>query len=535
VENFLSGKGLPLTDVEFGKDGAMYLTVGGRGTQAALYRVRWMGEQPVAQAAATPPAQTPDTAATSRAYRRQHEDARAEIPQAQAIADLGSSDRSIRFAASRYWERKFSEQPQLADQVFSWIGEKEGEKFTPAVALTGLLAVTRAGEPALQPRVLEMLKAFPLSSLSDELKLLKLRVLTLAFARGGRPADEMVKMGLEKLIAQFPAKGDNAEKLNRELCQLLIWLSNPTLGDEHSPGTEPRKTSLGPVPNPGANLHADRKGASFHAEMGQQIIERTLKLMEAAPSQEEQILYALALRWAHGWTPQQREWYFRWFHEKADRYNGGNSFAKFVDRIRADAASRVPGEEQAALNPWLAPMASAQPQRPKAQDVKPREFVKAWTVADLEAELNALKDRKPDLARGKQLYAEAQCAQCHLFRDSGGNVGPDLTAVAQRFGRKDILEAIIDPNKVVSDQYAMVTLTVRKGGGGDEQVSGLVKEETSGTVTILTDPVAGKTAAYYENVIVKREKANVSIMPPALLFTLKAEEVADLLAYMGAK
>jgi putative heme-binding domain-containing protein len=146
-----------------------------------------------------------------------------------------------------------------------------------------------------------------------------------------------------------------------------------------------------------------------------------------------------------------------------------------------------------------------------------------------------MKDRKPDLARGKQLYAEAQCAQCHLFRDSGGNVGPDLTAVAQRFGRKDILEAIIDPNKVVSDQYAMVTLTVRKGGGGDEQVSGLIKEETSGTVTILTDPVAGKTAAYYENVIVKREKANVSIMPPALLFTLKAEEVADLLAYMGAK
>jgi putative heme-binding domain-containing protein len=341
-------------------------------------------------------------------------------------------------------------------------------------------------------------------------------------------------MGLEKLMAQYPAKGDSAEKLNRELCQLLVWLSNPALGDENAAG-EGRKSDLGPVANPGGTVHDDRKGAPFHAEMGQQIIERTLKLIEAAPSQEEQIYYMLCLRWAHGWTPQQREWYFRWFHEKADRYTGGNSFAKFVDRIRADAEQRVPAEEKAALAAWLTPMASAEPPKAHAAATKPREFVKAWTLPDLEAELNGMKDRKPDLARGKQLYAEAQCAQCHLYRDAGGNIGPDLTAVAQRFGRHDILDAIIDPNKAVSDQYAMITLTVQKFGGGQEQVSGLMKEETSGTVTLLTDPLAGKTAAYYENVIVKREKANVSIMPPGLLFTLKAEEVADLLAYLGAK
>ena len=113
------------------------------------------------------------------------------------------------------------------------------------------------------------------------------------------------------------------------------------------------------MPNPGANLHADRNGTSFHAEMGQQIIERTLKLMEAAPSQEEQILYALALRWAHGWTPQQREWYFRWFHEKADRYNGGNSFAKFVDRIRADAIGASQALSAACSPPGTRDAASA--------------------------------------------------------------------------------------------------------------------------------------------------------------------------------
>jgi len=45
VEVFVSGKGLPVTDLEFGKDGAMYFTVGGRGTQAGLYRVSWAGEK----------------------------------------------------------------------------------------------------------------------------------------------------------------------------------------------------------------------------------------------------------------------------------------------------------------------------------------------------------------------------------------------------------------------------------------------------------------------------------------------------------
>ena len=62
-----------------------------------------------------------------------------------------------------------------------------------------------------------------------------------------------------------------------------------------------------------------------------------------------------------------------------------------------------------------------------------------------------------------------------------------------------------------------------------------MKEETSATITLLTDPLAGKTANIYTNVITKREKAAVSTMPPGLLYTLTAEEVADLLALFGAK
>ena len=44
VEEFVSGQPLPVTDVVINpSDGAMYLAVGGRGTQSALYRVTYTG------------------------------------------------------------------------------------------------------------------------------------------------------------------------------------------------------------------------------------------------------------------------------------------------------------------------------------------------------------------------------------------------------------------------------------------------------------------------------------------------------------
>ena len=67
VEVFLSGKGMPLTDLEFGKDGAMYFTVGGRGTQAGLYRVSWIGnETPSRRRLAEDPSRAGTTAIAAR-------------------------------------------------------------------------------------------------------------------------------------------------------------------------------------------------------------------------------------------------------------------------------------------------------------------------------------------------------------------------------------------------------------------------------------------------------------------------------------
>jgi putative heme-binding domain-containing protein len=52
AEVFLRGRPLNVTDLDFGPDGAMYFVTGGRGTQSALYRVRYIGPN------TQPPAQT---------------------------------------------------------------------------------------------------------------------------------------------------------------------------------------------------------------------------------------------------------------------------------------------------------------------------------------------------------------------------------------------------------------------------------------------------------------------------------------------
>ena len=66
-------------------------------------------------------------------------------------------------------------------------------------------------------------------------------------------------------------------------------------------------------------------------------VTKTLALLAKAPTQEEQIEYALSLRTVKtGWTTKQHEEYFNWFH-KAANYRGGNSFHGFLRNIRNDA------------------------------------------------------------------------------------------------------------------------------------------------------------------------------------------------------
>ncbi len=489
VEEFVKGKGLPVTDLEFGKDGAMYFIVGGRNTQAGLYRVSYTGAPPVAD----PGPLLTGSANTPNSIRRLIEPFQTKTdPGIWEPKQLGGAEiwdlmdgrsRFLGFAARSALEKQPLEQWRTLAL----------SQTDPEIALCALLALARVGTKGDQEAILNRLATFPLDSLSEESKLNKLRVLEVTFARQGRPSHELVQMGVAKLSRQYPAK---SFALNRELVQLLVYLTQEPLPGAASPGTH--------------------------------VIENTLALMDQSSEPAEQIWYALCLREASGWTPAQYERYFSWF-AKAATYRGGNSLKKYILRIRDLALERAPQENRATFLA-LAEKPFAPPKEPIAATT--RQFVKLWTVADLAPALSQVSKNR-DFARGKRLFGEAMCAQCHLFAGTGGTAkagatGPDLSAVGSRFSARDILEAIIEPSKAISEQYQSLLVTMKDGS----TVGGQIAEENQYLLTLVVDPLGGVRQNVLKEDVTKREVSPISLMPPALLATFTQEEVLDLLAYL---
>lgn len=460
TEDFLKGKGMPMTDLEFGKDGAMYFSVGGRGTQSGLYRVSYVGKPESFSA--------PKSNSAALKLRRQletfhgREDSKAI---ATAWPHLDNDDHFIRYAA-----RVAIESQPIAQWRDRTLAEKK-----PRAALTALLALARCRTQEDQEPLLKALAKFPLDSLDDEWKLNKLRVIEMSFMRQGQPSEEMRKTALEKLGKQYPAK---SYPLNRELSQLLVWLEAPD------------------------------------------VVEKTLALLAATDKHDEQIWYAYVLREAKGWTPAQRATYFSWFN-KARGYRGGNSFSKFIVRIREEALKKLTDNERAEIAAL-----TDKPSSPVVPAAPARAFVREWKLDDLTPLLSSVNASR-NLKRGKEAFAAAQCLACHKFGNDGGSVGPDLTGISGRFNRRDILESTIDPSKVISDQYRSLIVKTK-----DDTLSGLVAEETADNLVLITEPIAQTKTMISKKDITTREPSKISIMPTGLLNTITQDEILDLLAYI---
>ena len=84
-------------------------------------------------------------------------------------------------------------------------------------------------------------------------------------------------------------------------------------------------------------------------------------------------------------------------------------------------------------------------------------------------------------SRGASVYVKAQCAKCHRFEGQGETLGPDLTSVASRFTRKELVESIVHPSHIISSQYASKTVLTVDG----RQITGLVIPGASGEMTVV--------------------------------------------------
>ena len=92
-----------------------------------------------------------------------------------------------------------------------------------------------------------------------------------------------------------------------------------------------------------------------------------------------------------------------------------------------------------------------------------------------------------------------------------------------------MLENIIEPSLVVSDQYASEQLDLNDGSS----VVGRVVGEEGGDLLLMTNPFLPDEKTRVKAASVKSRKTYaLSMMPPGLINALNADELQDLLAYI---
>jgi hypothetical protein len=240
----------------------------------------------------------------------------------------------------------------------------------------------------------------------------------------------------------------------------------------------------------------------------------------------------------NGWTMDSRKDYLAWFNKDrshiqhrdhilqyfkdVDRdYSDGSSFPSFIDHFRKEFIANLSDNERDELADYL-----PKEEKPVEPAVS-HKFVKEWQMADLENELDKAKTQR-SFTRGKAEFAQAQCINCHRFGNSGGSVGPELAGVASRLAPRDILESILKPSKVVSEQYQNTVLSLADG----DSVSGRVLEENDQKLVVSTDPMHPNRVEINKSEIISRKPSKISPMPEGLVNSLDEDEIWDLVAYL---
>src|SRR3546814_17051147 len=127
------------------------------------------------------------------------------------------------------------------------------------------------------------------------------------------------------------------------------------------------------------------------------------------------------------------------------------------------------------------------------------------------------------------MFIAVSCGRCHTMQGEGGSTGPYLTQLGTRFAPKDILEAIIDPSKVISDQYGATVLQLKDGNS----IVGRVTNETGAAYFVNQNQfVADAIEEVAKSEVVSVKPSTVSVMLPGLCKGLNAEELKALMAYL---
>jgi putative heme-binding domain-containing protein len=204
--------------------------------------------------------------------------------------------------------------------------------------------------------------------------------------------------------------------------------------------------------------------------------------------------------------------------------NGGELVAQVLEKWVGQTPYKADTPLAEQLTAWQNWYATTFPNERPAELPKETQRNK-WSYDELLSYLDSSEAKNGSPSRGAQVFHDAQCMSCHRFNGKGENIGPDLSTVSQRFTKKEILESIIYPNQVVSDQYASKQVIAN----GKTYV-GIAIQNADGGMTVMQSD--GHKVELAADEIEGVEATKLSAMPEGLVNRLTLEQVADLFAFL---
>jgi len=134
-----------------------------------------------------------------------------------------------------------------------------------------------------------------------------------------------------------------------------------------------------------------------------------------------------------------------------------------------------------------------------------------------------------DPARGKDLFAAEQktmCLKCHSVDGTSSKAGPDLAFIGDKFPRRDLITAVLQPSDTIAVGYGSTTIQTKS----DEELTGIIKQASASQVEIMG--ADGKLVKFPTGEIAVQHENTISLMPEGLQTGLSPQEFTDLIEYL---
>ena len=140
----------------------------------------------------------------------------------------------------------------------------------------------------------------------------------------------------------------------------------------------------------------------------------------------------------------------------------------------------------------------------------------------------ALKGQgKPD--KGKALFFDLKglaCSKCHVVGGEGGAIGPELSGIAARYPREELIASILQPSARIFSGYETVVVATADG----KVLTGLIKSDNADGLEI--QDADGKRIKIPKADIEDRKTSELSLMPNGIVEGITPQDFADLIAYL---